>query len=62
MTGAEFDQFLKRHGISINRAAELFGVDRSTIKRLKNADTVPGPVALCCKLLAIKSNRKLAGL
>ena len=49
MTGKQFAQFISDQAWTKEYAAGMFGVDQSTITRLKNRKTVPGPIArLCC--------------
>jgi hypothetical protein len=54
MTGTEFSAFLAAHDLTEVRAASLFDVDRATVQRWKIRKHVPGPVALCCRILTAK--------
>lgn len=51
MTGSEFDEFLKRMGLTKTAAARVFEVERRTVIRWASATRVTRVVALACRAI-----------
>ena len=48
MTGNQFGNWISEMGLSVNEAADLFGVTPNTIKAWRRADSVPIAVQIAC--------------
>lgn len=48
MTGAAFADWIKAHSLSLNEAADLFGVTRHTIMNYRRRQAVPQPIKIMC--------------